>query len=498
MASGGEDETDLSLLADSSDEMSDEQDLNKCFNALAIIDTSENRDGKWLPHHPWEGRKPDPDLKMKNTIAISTSYPLKLMWGSKSTKKKQSLDLSKIFSNLSTFVKSEMQGSINGSREELEELVEGYLVPGLNRLQALRKLLKLPPGHAPQEIDQVLSNLPPHTRELFDKFRDDSPNDQKSLPVRGGDKQNKAISIQGTIQDDPYGVYLHIDCEYMLKMFMPESLFSWFDVHTYEDIMGQVQYQMQKISDPNKEKRWIFIPSFRRAQIALLDWPKDDIVTKQSTIIILVVRPSEFKEYVKCCGHSFPVICLPQDEIGAGYPRYWIQKIALRLKLQYIWMIDDSVECFYEYHSDVEPPLRHDKDGKWRHNYRDFRRRRLGLVFKRIEDLVKEADDSDKPIAAMSPRRWNPKCKPKQPFVCKPPQGAVYLNLKALSEKNVYYRPELKFLEDMIFGYECEKKGLKVYMDNRVHMRDHHWKHTGARSPSVQNQGNLKNLACCS
>ena len=186
------------------------------------------------------------------------------------------------------------------------------------------------------------------------------------------------------------------------------------------------------------------------------------------------------------CGHMFPIICLPQDEIGAGYPRYWIQKIALRLELQFIWMIDDSVECFYEYHPDKEPPERQVGEDKTVRNYKDYRRRQFGLVFERMEDFVQEADYDDKPIAAMSPRRWNPKSKPKKPFSCKPPQGAVYLNLRALSEKKVYYRPELKTFEDMIFGYECEQKGLKVYRDNRILLQDKDWRNTGASSPSVK------------
>ena len=225
----------------------------------------------------------------------------------------------------------------------------------------------------------------------------------------------------------------------------------------------------------------------------MLEWPNDDIVTRESTIRILVVRPSEFEEYVSCCGHKFPIICLPEDEIGAGYPRLWIQKIALRLELQFIWMIDDSVECFYEYHPKQEPPERQDGD-KTKKDYRNYRRRQFGLVFKRIEDFFKEADkpeesdesyeEKEKPVA-MSPRPYHPKCQPEQPFSCMPPQCAVYLNLRALSKKNVYYRPELKTFEDMIFGYECEKNGLKVYRDNRILLYDHNWKNTGASSPSV-------------
>ena len=43
-------------------------------------------------------------------------------------------------------------------------------------------------------------------------------------------------------------------------------------------------------------------------------------------------------------------------------------------------------------------------------------------------------------------------------------------------------------MEDMIFGYECEQNGLKVFINNRVHLRDRNWTDTGARSQSVQQQ----------
>jgi len=104
-----------------------------------------------------------------------------------------------------------------------------------------------------------------------------------------------------------------------------------------------------------------------------------EIITEDSTIRILVVRPFEFDKYVRNHGHRFPVISLPQEEIGTGYARFWIQKIALRLKLHYIWMIDDSVECFYEYNPQSLP----------KSYIKQNRRRPFELVFKRIEMLVK-------------------------------------------------------------------------------------------------------------
>ena len=436
------------------------EELSDKVNSLNICEEQSGR-GEWLPDHPWGSEnKPDPDLKMLDTVYQSSTHPISSEWLQKSSKKssKQVVDLAKIYSNLPKFV-SVMQGAINGSRQELEELVQ-----------------KIYKGDAP--LLERLSDLPPHTREIVGKFqRGSQAKGQRSLP---NDRCFKAVSLKPI----PYLTlllmltskekYFHLDCEYMLNIYLPNYSLQWFN---NDDQEGR---RITEINPEKKDARWIFIPSFRGAKIALLDWPEDDIVREDSTIKILVVRPSEFKEYVKYCGHQCPIICLPQDEIGVGYPRYWIQKIALRLKLHFIWMIDDSVECFYEYHPEQEPP----KPGC----YSEYRRRKFGLVFKRIEDFVKETDGKEKPIAAMSPRRFNGRYRLKTPFVCKPPQCAVYLNLRALSDKNVNYRPELKTFEDMIFGYECEQNGLKVYMDNRVHLQDKKWKDTGARSPSVKSK----------
>ena len=445
---------------------SSDEELNTKLNGVTIRTLcigEENTEGKWLPSHPWRSKnKPDPGLKMPDKINISSKHPISLDWAIEGSGKKKFLNLKKILSNLPEVVECEMKGSINGSRRELEHFVHG------NNSNFSNPLPKNP------------SDMLPHTREIFDRIEGNGGIDRPSLPR---DRHLKATSLE-TYNFTPRSRRLkeknifYFHCEHTLKMHVPGHLSTWFNTQQREETQW-----IKGIARHNK--RWIFIPSFRREKIALLYWPEDKTVNKESTIRILVVRPSEFNEYVRYCGHLFSVICLPQDEIGVGYPRLWIQKIAQRLELQFIWMIDDSVECFYEYHPDQEPLERQVGENKSVRNYTDYRRRQFGLVFKRIEDFVKEADDDEKPIAAMSPRRWNPICRPKKPFSCMPPQGAVYLNLRALLEKNVHYRPELKTLEDMIFGYECEQKGLKVYRDNRVLLQDHNWKDTGASSPSV-------------
>ena len=401
---------------------------------------TENQNGEWLRYHPWKTEKPDSGLEMDTTVSNSGTYPTPPEW----TKCDGScVDLAKIYENLPSFVEEVMPDGINSCRKELR-----------------RSLQTLP-------TEQDFNT--PHVTEIMNESL--TPLDQKVSKKE--DEKFTASSLNSSPEDPVGDNFYYFDCEHMLKVYVPSSKLSWFQTQ----IKSHTRW-IKKIKFENyKGKRWVFTPSFRRAEIALLQWPHDESVNDDSTIRILVVRPSEFKAYVRYCGPHFPVIRLPQDEIGAGYARFWIQKIALRLELQFIWMIDDSVLCFFEYHSHRKPP---------KNSYTNFRKRKFGLVFERIENFVEETVDEEVPIVAMSPKRFNVRNPLRKPFDCKPPQGAVYLNLRKLHEKNIWYRPELKTLEDMIFGYECEQHNLKVFRDNRIHLHDHRWKDTGASSPSVK------------
>ena len=400
---------------------------------LSFSPVEENEEGKWLQNHPWQDRRPD--LQMDDVIEEHNQYPLPKQWKDPSSGK---INLRNLHTNLPEFVK-DMRGK--SEREMLKQYFEA------------------------KTDNERKSKMTAHMREIIDELEDKKPKDKASDKR---DQSYKAYSLKpANHENQQKGNVRYLDCEYILKMYLPENRQTWF---TLENTPSGL---IRMINGDKKDKRWIFTPSFRRAEIALLDWPRDEIVTEESTIRILVVRPSEFEKYVEQCGHMFPIISLPNDEIGAGYARLWIQKIALRLKLDFIWMIDDSVECFYEYHPDSGPD-----------NYTNQRRRQFGLVFERIEGFFKLAEN----IAAVSPRGTPPGRKVSYPFTSKPPQAAVYLNLTALKKKEVFHRPEFKFFEDMMFGYECHMNGLHVFRDNRVQLQDHRWKDTGAMSPSVRPQ----------
>lgn len=393
--------------------------------------SEENEEGKCFLDHPWQDTHPIP--AMDDTIEVSKKYPPPKEWLDDVNGERVG-NLSRIYSHLPKFV-SQMRGKSD------YEMLKEYMCA---------------------KIEDKKSKRTPHMREIEDG---EEPRDKPSS-TRDQSFNFKAYSLDPPKRENQQEKNLrYLDCEYMLKMYLPENWKTWFK---HEDTLSGL---IRTINSDKKDKRWIFTPSFRRSKIALLDWPKDEIVTVESTIRILVVRPCEFEKYVERCGHTFPIISLPNDEIGAGYARFWIQKIALRVKLDFIWMIDDSVECFYEYNPDKKIK-----------EYAKYRCRQFGLVFEHIEKFVKPPGN----IAVMSPRRTPPHWDTKSPFTCKPPFIAVYLNLKALKEKEVFYRPELKVYEDMVFGYECYKNGLNVFRVNRFRVQDHFWKDTGAMSSSVR------------
>ncbi|GBG30820.1 GREB1-like protein [Hondaea fermentalgiana] len=111
--------------------------------------------------------------------------------------------------------------------------------------------------------------------------------------------------------------------------------------------------------------RWVFVPSFDRAGVALLDYehaiPRNDDI--KPTVICIVVRSGrQFEEYVASYGSAHLVLSLPSRltvpsqleenvshlENGPyGFARLFIQLVASDLDLPWVWILDDDVDvCF--------------------------------------------------------------------------------------------------------------------------------------------------------
>ncbi|XP_031551716.1 uncharacterized protein LOC116288981 [Actinia tenebrosa] len=313
------------------------------------------------------------------------------------------------------------------------------------------------------DLRRVYRDLPTFIQEIKPKETqsDDGQRQNKSLEEGHYTAKSLPDPSTGTTNKDFEEQNLDVNGD-MLKVSVPKHK------KTFLEKSGFTSAER-----PNLTRRWIFIPSYMRANCGLFDWSEAGI-DEEITIRIIVVRPSQFEEYQKHCGNYLPIISLPDNKIGVGYARYWIQKIATSLGLKYIWMIDDDVKQFYEVH-----PKRRRKLKKRYY----LRRRRFNEVFTKFESIVKANEGNN--LVAISPLGFpNLKFKEEEAFVRKPPRAAVFLNLKLINEKGVSYRPQLVRFEDMLFGKECEEKGLKVIMWRRIQVYSiKNWIKTGCSSP---------------
>ena len=254
----------------------------------------------------------------------------------------------------------------------------------------------------------------------------------------------------------------YIDCDgYCLKSHVPVSCMEYFGLEC--EMIKQIK---EGVRDNH---RWVFTPSFRRPLCGLFDWKEaseaDDLI---HTHQVIVVRPSQFQEY-QDVSRSNPtnnliIVSLPEEINGIGYARNWILKMAGSLGLRYVWVIDDSVLWFREFNPE---------------NSEKSKNISFKTSFTILENVAKKHG-----LAAFGPRVYNglTQGKVKDPFMYKPPRGVVFLDLKQLSDKKIMYRSQLTILEDMVFGYECEKVGLKVCVSNRIHFYDVRWNKTGTAS----------------
>ena len=309
---------------------------------------------------------------------------------------------------------------------------------------------KSEPGESPyssQCRDELTGKLPTSKRDNMQRQTASSFNAYSLTPPRPADNLTPNL--------------VPIDCEYILYLHVP--------------MPGNDESFIRRLSDPstytgNNSRRWIFIPSYLRADCGLFNWEESGVDFEKTNRIIVVI-PSQFDTYVRQCGHTLPILRLPQDELGIGYARHWILKIAMRLGLEYVWMIDDSVSWFCEY----PHPNETKENGK---PHLEFE-----LALKKLEDIA-QSDACKEHLAAISPSRWRKGYKVSNRFTYKPPQIAVYLNLKLIKEHQVQYRPELDKMEDMVFGAECIiRNNLTVCRCNEVIVFDKPWKKTGAASP---------------
>lgn len=269
----------------------------------------------------------------------------------------------------------------------------------------------------------------------------------------------------------------YIDCEYTVKVSIPsESAYSSF-----------VENNIFKPKDPlvMNKYRWIFIPSSDRFDMkdVILDRSHFKIegeILAGDTLCFVVVRGNQFDRYRERIGHRLPIIQLPENVIGVGYARFWIVKIAKRFQLEQIWMIDDSVSLFKE-----NIPTK--KDGCFEI---DADACILGVnvrcpqyCFQKMETILK----NQRNLVAISPRKHRGYINVRDEFTNKPVQSVMLLNIQKITDANINFRPELRYMEDMIFSKECTNAGFIVCIWNAIIFMDQtqgEFKTTGANTTS--------------
>jgi len=190
-------------------------------------------EGEWIKDHPWKGRSPNDveKLEMASHMGKSTVYTLTAKWCTKGN-----VDLEKIYSGLPNFIK-EMKGQ--SCREDLEWLTEHKMA-------------------LTDEVKDSLDSNTPHILEIVQEEKGVKPKDKASLV----DEKEELRAFSSKDPKEPNNAnYYHLDCEYMLNMYLPDSFQDWFNIEHGKRI--------RSIGPKKEDKRWIFVPSFRRARDCL-------------------------------------------------------------------------------------------------------------------------------------------------------------------------------------------------------------------------------------
>ena len=304
-------------------------------------------------------------------------------------------------------------------------------------------------------MHKVIEDLPSFLSKLSSTQLEDSTGEQSSRRKGEDSYQFEAQSVAGGSQasSSECPVARYIDCDgYCVESHVPDSSMQYFESRN-----GMVK----RIKAGAREShRWVFTPSYCRASCGLFDWSEASEASEagdlSETHQVVVVRPSQFQGYQGVCtsNSNLIVVSLPAEINGIGYVKNWILKLAGSLGLRYIWMMDDSILWFQEFN-----PENADKSQNVP----------FAKSFRILEEIAKETC-----LAALGPRVYDEptQSKLKEPFTYKPPCGVVFLDLEQLRDERITYRSQLTILEDMVFGYECEKVGLRVCVSNRIHFYD--------------------------
>lgn len=196
--------------------------------------------------------------------------------------------------------------------------------------------------------------------------------------------------------------------------------------------------------------RVLFVPSYAR-------WDKTKMLRRWQEMsleihVVFVVRSYEFAAYhTGLEKRTCSILCLPDDtQWGIGYARYIIVELMKKWGLKYGIMCDDSMCHVYELAGGKYKTVSGEMDCK------KFK--------KMLTDICRwySKEEFRQDVACISPAIFNGCMCPAKMWTWEAPTMCQVLNVELITEKGINFRPELRVnMEDLIFGLDCYKAGLK-------------------------------------
>ena len=144
--------------------------------------------------------------------------------------------------------------------------------------------------------------------------------------------------------DDSIPDTLYFMMDYLVELSVPGHL-----VHHFKTFRNKVQSSTPR-SRPQSARagtpppRWVFVAchgDVTRCYGNLFH-------TLDNFVPVLVVSYEEYGKFVSTCDQWYVVVRLPAtpSPLTTGYTHYWIQKLAKKLALDQVWLLDDQVKSF--------------------------------------------------------------------------------------------------------------------------------------------------------
>ena len=159
---------------------------------------------------------------------------------------------------------------------------------------------------------------------------------------------------------------LYLMMEYLLEVSVPKHLAHHFKTFKNK-VQGSTPRSRPQSARVSKPQRWIFFACHGDVTHCYGNL----FHTLDFFVPVLVVSYEDYGKYISVCDKRYVVVRLPATAppLTTGYSHYWVQKLARKLSLDQVWMLDDQVKGFYRTVPNRRVPIK--KEGIFKLNYSD-------------------------------------------------------------------------------------------------------------------------------